>query len=378
MQRPHFRLGCALAAAVALSFSPTDVTAAEILETKVISLDHTYYHGWPTLARLSNGDLLVACSGGREEHVCPFGRVDLYVSHDDGKTWSWPRTVLDGDTDDRDAGLLQTAKGTILISTFTSLAYEPNLKRAEVEKKWEPEKLARWVGARDRLSETERKSELGQWVIRSEDGGKNWSPRINSIVNSPHGPTQLADGRILYVGKELWTGDRRNGVAESADEGFTWKWLSEIPTRAGDKASEYHELHMVECKSGKLLVHIRNHNKPNAGETLQTESTDGGKTWSEPHSIGVWGLPSHLLRLKDGRILMTYGHRRAPLGNQARISNDEGATWSEPMIISGDGTSGDLGYPSTAELADGTLLTVWYESMKGHAKAVLRQAHWRL
>ena len=31
------------------------------------------------------------------------------------------------------------------------------------------------------------------------------------------------------------------------------------------------------------------------------------------------------------------------------------------MIISGDGTTSDLGYPSTVELADGSLLTVWYE-----------------
>jgi hypothetical protein len=164
----------------------------------------------------------------------------------------------------------------------------------------------------------------------------------------------------------------------SSDDGQSWTWLSEIPTRAGDKAAEYHELHMVECKSGKLVVHIRNHNKPNDGETLQTESTDGGKTWSEPRPIGVWGLPSHLLRLADGRLLMSYGHRRAPLGNQARVSADEGATWSEPIIISGDGVTGDLGYPSTAELPDGTLLTVWYESMKEHPKAVLRQARWRL
>ena len=34
---------------------------------------------------------------------------------------------------------------------------------------------------------------------------------------------------------------------------------------------------------------------------------------------------------------MTYGHRRAPLGNQARVSSDEGRTWSEPMILSGGG-----------------------------------------
>ena len=73
---------------------------------------------------------------------------------------------------------------------------------------------------------------------------------------------------------------------------------------------------------------------------------------------------------------MTYGHRRAPFGNQARLSDDRGRTWSEPLIISGDGASGDLGYPSTVELDDGTLLTVWYELLKGSPRAVLRQARW--
>jgi hypothetical protein len=111
---------------------------------------------------------------------------------------------------------------------------------------------------------------------------------------------------------------------------------------------------------------------------LQTESSDGGKTWSEPHSIGVWGLPSHLLKLRDGRLLMSYGHRRAPLGNQARLSSDNGKTWSEALIISGDGISGDLGYPSTVELEEGSLLSVWYEVMEKGANAVLRQARWRI
>ena len=126
------------------------------------------------------------------------------------------------------------------------------------------------------------------------------------------------------------------------------------------------------------MVQIRNHNKQNSGETLQTESTDGGKTWSAPHAIGVWGLPSHLLRLQDKRLLMTYGHRRPPFGNQARLSEDGGRTWSEPLILSGDGAGGDLGYPSTVQLTDGSLLSVWYEAMKGYRGAVLRQARWKL
>ena len=134
----------------------------------------------------------------------------------------------------------------------------------------------------------------------------------------------------------------------------------------------------MEAADGRIVVHIRNHNSKNAGETLQCESADGGKTWTTPQSIGVWGLPSSLLRLRDDRLLMSYGHRRKPFGNQARVSSDHGRTWSEPLTISGDGAGGDLGYPTTVQLGDGSLLTVWYEKMKESPKAVLRQAKWRL
>ena len=137
-------------------------------------------------------------------------------------------------------------------------------------------------------------------------------------------------------------------------------------------------MHAVECDSGKLIVQIRNHNENNHRETLQCESSDGGRTWSVPHSIGVWGLPSHLTKLRDGRLLMSYGYRRAPYGNLARVSADDGQTWSEPLTISDDGAGYDLGYPSTVELDDGTLLTVWYEKMAENQNAVLRQARWQL
>lgn len=134
----------------------------------------------------------------------------------------------------------------------------------------------------------------------------------------------------------------------------------------------------MEARDGTLLVHIRNHNAQNNGETLQCGSRDGGKSWSTPHPIGVWGLPSHLLRLRDGRLLMSYGYRRAPFGNQARLSSDNGKIWSEPLVISDDAPGGDVGYPSTVEMPDGSFVTVWYESMKSPARAVLRQAKWSI
>ncbi len=371
-RRRFLKTSTSAGVAGSLGFNPNlhAAPAAQVIDTKIISQLPNRYHGWPTVTRCKNGQLLVVCSGGREQHVCPFGRVDLQRSHDNGESWTFPRTILDGPIDDRDAGVLETAKGTLLVTTFTSLAYAPLLPKDGSK----PD----WLAAHNRIPDEQRKAELGQWMIRSIDGGITWSERYPTIVNSPHGPTQLSDGRLLYAGKKLWSESKEIGVCESHDDGKSWQWLASIPTRDGDRHQDYHELHAVEAANGHLIVHIRNHNKTNSRETLQSESDDGGKTWSTPHSIGVWGLPSFLTRLRDGRLLMSYGHRRKPFGNQARVSEDHGKTWSPPLTISGDGSSGDLGYPSTVELEDETLLTVWYEKMAGSEFAVLRQTRWKL
>ncbi len=318
------------------------------------------------MRRGASGELLLVCSGGRERHVCPFGRVELMRSKDDGRTWSAPEVLLDTAIDDRDAGICETSRGSLLVTTFTSLAYEKEL-----------DKFPEWrAAAHNRVDAAERKKLLDCWMLRSTDG-LTWSAPFRVPVNSPHGPISLRNGRLIYVGKRLWT-DQRVGVCESTDDGVTWKWIAEIPARPGDDFVEYHELHAVEAADGRIVAQIRNHNKANERETLQTESHDGGKTWPVPRAIGVWGLPSHLLRLRDGRLVMTYGHRRKPFGNLARVSKDNGQTSQEPVVISDDGVRGDLGYPSTVELADGSMLTVWYEQMQDNPHAVLRQARWSL
>jgi len=341
----------------------------------VISREPEYYCGWPTLARRANGELLAVWSGGRERHVCPFGRVEMMRSRDGGRTWSWPQILMDTPIDDRDAGVLVTAKGSLLVTTFTSLAYEKSLENTS---DWPAERLERWQAFQRGTTEAERKSLLGTWMLRSTDGGLTWSAPYRVPVNSPHGPIALSDGRLFYAGKQLWSDEKVCAVCESTDDGLSWRWLAQLPVRAGDTVDGYHELHAVETAGKHILVQIRNHNKVNAGETLQCESSDGGKTWSEPRAMGVWGLPSHLVRLGDARLLMTYGYRRAPFGNQARLSQDHGRTWSQPLTISGDGASGDLGYPSTVELAAGQFATLWYERLKTSPKAVLRLARWSL
>ncbi len=243
---------------------------------------------------------------------------------------------------------------------------------------WPKEKRERWLKAkREMTSENcdypEIKAYLEQmeqgkpvrtcpqWLIRSTDGGKSWSEPKMVPLMAPHGPVLTKDGRLLWAGKrEASPGDEPFiAVAESFDDGLNWEIIGRIPNRPGHKAGAYHELHLVDGPDGALIAQIRNHNSEYNRETLQTESQDGGKTWSTPHSIGVWGHPSHLMRLEDGRLLMTYGYRggqRQPKeDNQIliRLSEDGGKEWSDPTVLAGGFPNIDFGYPSTVGLGDG-------------------------
>ena len=284
MKRREFICG---AAGAALVHADQTVPHGRIESIATISRTPEYYHGWPTLAARRNGELLLTYSGGRDAHVCPFGRIELMRSGDGGRHWSWPEVLWDSPIDDRDSGVLETPAGSLLVTTFTSLAYEAVLQKASG---WPPEKLARWQAVDLRTTPEQRRGLLDTWMPRSTDGGMTWPAPYRVPVNSPHGPVSLPDGRLLYAGKQLWQPGGKVGVCESRDDGKSWRWLSDIPARPNDSGAQYHELHAVQAANGRIIAHIRNENPQNRGETLQTESVDGGRTWSTPHSIGVWGL----------------------------------------------------------------------------------------
>ena len=210
------------AAAPAAMLSAQTAARGRVESIEMISRQPEYYHGWPTLAARRNGELLLAYSGGRDAHVCPFGRVELMRSRDGGRRWSWPEVVLDSPIDDRDCGVLETPSGSLLVTTFTSLAYEAVLKDASG---WPPEKLARWQAVDLRTTPEQRRGLLDTWMLRSTDDGMTWSAPYRVPVNSPHGPTALADGRLLYAGKQLWRPGTKVGVCESSDDGKSWQWL---------------------------------------------------------------------------------------------------------------------------------------------------------
>ena len=147
LSRRQMITSCASAGIAAPFLSVGASPKIKITSTRVISLRPNHYHGWSTLARRENGELLLVCSGGRESHVCPFGQVELMRSKDNGQTWTFPRVLLDSPIDDRDAGILETTKGSLLATTFTSNAYDEYYLKKGSHKKWPEERRAKWLAA---------------------------------------------------------------------------------------------------------------------------------------------------------------------------------------------------------------------------------------
>ena len=91
-------------------------------------------------------------------------------------------------------------------------------------------------------------------------------------------------------------------------------------------------------------------------------SADDGQTWTEDGPLSEASQhPGHIARLVDGRLLLTYGNRvKGQYGVLARLSPDNGATWGDPITLVDDLFNSDCGYPASAPLPGGEILTAYY------------------
>lgn len=349
--------------------------------------DRLGYFGWPSVARLDDGTLIVASSGLRAEHVCPFGKTVLHVSRDDGRTWSPPRVIQDSLLDDRDAGILSLGGGRLLVSWFRSIA-----SRKPTLPDWLPDvEKRRWTEAHAACSDEQTQALLGSWVMLSDDAGATWGEPISVPLSAPHGPVCLQNGDLLYLGKNFWGPDGPNvgkiAAARSADGGRSWEVIGTVPLCDKTDPANYHEPHVVELPSGRLIgmIRIQEHSGKSLAAAgiptfslMQSESDDGGRTWTPARPLGFHGSPPHLLRHASGALILTYGYRLAPFGQRVAISRDDGATWEHDLILRDDGPNSDLGYPATVELGDGSLFTVYYQKVAAAEKCSLLWSRWNL
>lgn len=336
------------------------------------------YFGWPTVCTFNN-KLIVGASGFRTQHVCPFGKTVLFESTNGGRSWGEPYIINDSPIDDRDVGLLDLGNGELLVTWFsqdTRVQLDPNEYRIDLPSRkqrfdvwpvletWDDEVVADNVGSYIRIRNAEGK----------------WGKKIAVPVSSPHGPTIMNDGRILYVGsankdnisaREIKNLDRTQAIV-SSDNGRSWEFLSELPPAPNN--GRFCEPHAIQLPNGRIIVHLRH--EPEFS-IYQCVSDDGGKSWSEPERL-VKGAPPHLMLHSSGALICSYGYRAYGYGQRALISYDNGESYEE-WIIRNDGFNSDLGYPSTVELPDGTLYSVYYQRPKADMKNnSILASHWEL
>jgi hypothetical protein len=337
---------------------------ADALWTRVICKQPGRYIGWATVARTETGELLAVFSGDRDDHICPWGKTHLVRSSDDGDSWSAPEIIRHSPLDDRDAGIIETAPGTILVSWFTSVAFESNADYREHAASITPELRGRW---------------LGNWVQRSEDGGRSWGEPIRVNASAPHGPVQLRDGRLLYLGVGKLDGERTIVAEESVDDGITWHVIGTVSHPPETAHRGLGEPHLVETASGKLVGLFRVGGEDMSERFLyQADSYDGGKTWTQARVTPMLGFPPHLIRLRDNRLLVVYGRRLSPYGQRSCLSNDDGETWDvEAERVVQTAPSDDLGYPASAQMLDSTILTIYYQVDQAGEKTCLMGTRWR-
>ena len=334
---------------------------------------------FPILIRLNNGTLAAVVRGGAR-HVGVGGRLDLVTSRDGGRNWSAPRTIVYMPPDSRSGAFGQAPDGRLIYAFSVTGPY----RRGQF------------------VFETNRYT---LWVTTSEDDGDSWMPpqRINTAPYQyamPYGKIVALPDGILLMALYGWYQPEREGgelppekrdkwmaaVCRSEDNGATWSLpipiVGYIPGRR--ESTSYSEVALVVLPGGKVLAAMRGGPLDGLDQCI---SSDGGRTWGPIESImcGLQRQPGDVILLKSGRLLLTVGHREPPFGVEAVLSRKNpgqwdqlaGATpveprpamparsgeqwdWQTHLSLEWNAASADCGYPSSVQLDDGTIVTLYY------------------
>lgn len=351
-------------------------------EHRLIYKDEYAYCAHPHIACLPNGEWVVVFNQSRRRPFILHPPNDphyynlLIRSADQGETWSSPRVVPGYDWHGVEcAGLTLLADGGLLMNQWRFKWYPLETARQQAQSKalYFPED---WVGELKAMSELptnqlipEAPEEMVPWargnegayIHRSTDGGKTWAETVR-INTEPYaggygmrGGVQLVKGDILLPLSDV-PYYRTVFVVRSSNGGRSWGATVEAARAPG---KEFEEPCVLALDNDRVIMLLRE----NTTHYLhQCESTDGGRTWSEPVPTPILGYPAHLLRLPDGRILCVYGYRYPPYSIRAVLSTDEGRSWDaeHPLIVRDDLPNRDLGYPSSILMDDGCIFTVYY------------------
>ena len=116
---------------------------------------------------------------------------------------------------------------------------------------------------------------------------------------------------------------------------------------------------------GAIVTAVRSRNASGDRNWIDLmRSDDDGRSWrcvSTPApDTGTGGNPPAMIRLSDGRLCLAYGYRDPPSGIRAVLSEDDGQSWGDEIVLRDDGGNHDIGYPRSIQRGDGRVVTVYY------------------
>jgi hypothetical protein len=228
---------------------------------------------------------------------------------------------------------------------------------------------------------------VGRGFSISYDRGRTWQGRY-SFKGIDLGMTSRHDYMVQDQKQCLFflsaslpevSGSNHNDrafMARTTDGGQTFEfasWLTDeksIRTRSVMPSA-------VRTSPSRLVAATRrklrnNHTLKNSNWIEASVSADNGASWRYLSKVADTdrgeenGSPPALVRLRDGRLVIAYGYRSWPLGIRARISEDDGKTWSDEIVLRDDGNIWDLGYPRMMQRPDGKLVTIYYHNTPEH------------
>lgn len=336
------RLALALSVAFALPAFLHAAPPAPPVTERYVAVDNVC--AWPNLTVLADGTI-IATIFGQPSHGRAEGDVECWATSD-GRFWTRRGVAA---AHEPGANRMNVAAGLTTSGDLLVLS-------------------SGWSVKKDAQGQVVALADiLPAWVCRSGDGGKTWNVDKNSFPKQPDGFTPLIPFGDVLVGADralraaCYARDEKTRldsvwILRSADDGRTWKIQAKI-------SSANNETALFHVGKGEWLAAARA-----LGKTKQRldlwRSTDDGQTWKDTGPVSEAAQhPAHLVRLRDGRLLLTYGNRvKGQFGVLAKLSSDNGHTWGPPITLVSDLLSGDCGYPASVQLPRGEILTAYYSN----------------